>query len=371
MKKLIKLAFAFAACTFMMSCSQDEAPEMTTGNGDMSNYEQFNITVQAPTGIRSRGYDANGLFGDGSEATHLQYQVWKVYTDASDKITDHTCVFDSRNSDAPQATYKGDGKFSLKLSLLKTQEDKNKTGFYLMRLWADAWGQDEQSPYTLYWDDFDVLDREYKGWIHTASNFSIDYNKSFGTFDKADVFCNKMHVLASLDLKTKNTTVSLTRPLAQVCIVSPEFNEYEPGYESKYRIFFSPYYDRDEDGGYLMPDNDNYDIVEKSGKQFWEQNIVPTDARITIDGKEMRYLYVGYLIPFMDKPKVVCEGKEYELPMQLHFQNGSTGYENTRIIIYPKNTENGGGFYSEAEDFDLNVIVQPGFSGTNNTPVDN
>ena len=168
----------------LASCSSDDAPQVGTGNGNVT------FQVQLPAELGSRAY-----FGNGTQAKNLYVAVYDANGNVLDKLTNF-------NGETPAAGMTVNN-FTTSLSTTVTIPlVKGQT--YTVVFWADSYAPVEEgaeftSPFT-----FTPADASMK----------VDYTKFVGNSDAPDAF------FAAVTVPADGTThkVELKRPFAQINI---------------------------------------------------------------------------------------------------------------------------------------------------------
>lgn len=368
MKKYLLQAFSLLLTLGVASCSNSEdAPEMTQPVDVLDpNVIEVTCGLPADANLRTRGADAAGLYGDGSEVKYLQYAVY----DASG-----TCIASSDRTNAAVAQFDAATK-TFRINLPKPADGDE----YDVILWADAFGiGSTESPYSLDEDRYTVY---------------IDYHKAGQLVDRADAFCfagtydsaGNFTSNSGYGNASKARTVTLTRPFAQICLLTtPEDLAAHPEYTSTVvRFNYNKPYLSDLPNGLSTCPPPTIDWM--NGSVWFEQGteealkdsfmaVMPSkDVTYTYNGKVYNYLAVIYVPSYtLSSSHPNCDGY-IELPVELDFCaandplnviNSKTIEElsvnaNQRMMVFPASTSNG---LLTAEGA-LSIKVSPGFTNT-------
>ena len=197
------------------SCSSDEPGVAPEGNFTPTETQTVTFNISNPDGgIRSRGQDANGWFGDGLDAEELQYCVYERRDDGIVNI-----LVSSNGTSAPKPVKSNKGTTnSWDLSLRIPADVKWDAYFY-----ADYYGKSTPK---------DLLKHNMKiEWDKERLHFYDNFGYPEDHLDTTDAFFGvKSCESYADDIKNgEKSTVSLKRPLMQVNVLS---NECDYGYSS-------------------------------------------------------------------------------------------------------------------------------------------
>lgn len=337
MNKILIPFLTLGLAVLTASCSDSDEPAAGGNNAPANTVE---ITCQVPTGtIHSRGADANGFYGDGSEATHLVYAVYNA---------DGQKVLSSDDATAPVPSF-ANGKFTVYLPNTYTSD-------YSIFFWADAWDNDAGTPFTFDW---------------AAKTVTVDYSKSLLMGEKADAFyCYS---------KLSSNSYTLTRPFEQIAVATFMSEKNSIG-EVNYGEIFFEIVDADM-GEYLFGDDQSHDKFMPTGFNFETGDIILSDTdgwipfkvstgNFTLDdGKEYTHLFVGYFFAPANNDKTYQNGYNSERLINFYFSNDEavsrwekdftvmpyTTGPNTRTLIIPK--ANTPGLLTHTGEY--NIVVNP------------
>ena len=349
------ISLGLAAC--VASCNSDEpSPMPEQGGQNPDGTEKVAIKVKVGSGSRSRGADAQGWCGDGKDIAHVRYCVYDA--------TESTPLFTHLDQgEAVESAAEGGSRvFKLDLSLPKG-------GSFVIAVWADHYGDNAANPYSV---DFNT------------NSVTVDYQKSYSAFDKADAFFGKL----AFDTETiKDQTVTLTRPVAQINFLSKEFANPAVGdlYPNGVFAAVDLRNSLDVSGGVNMPNkwnwrDNSYDYVVKE-QSYLSSIAVSAKGNlpdVNFQGGTYKPLFMGYVLaPASDKDmpeswKVgslrwtffkEANGAKSTLDGSLDY-SAQSFHANDRVVIYSESDGgNGseGGLLTGINSF--KVIIDSNFSG--------
>jgi len=346
MKKYFFPLMSLALAIGTASCSDsDEAP--VPSQSGMNADGTVTLTCKVPqANLRSRAIDGQRYFGDGSEATKLQYAVY----DEGGNV-----VASSTTAGSPAPVYDATTKsFSLNVPAPKGEAKYNAW------FWADAFGADNaESPYSI---------------DYATSTMTVDYAKSTKLLDRADAFVATRTITAS----TAGGSVVLSRPFMQLCLLTtpedlanhPEYtasaigvNSTSKGYPTKLNLLTGEISELAATATTLPRMTDNIASPDL------------TSSGIT---RELVYIAMGYVLPVNTSGTgniYATSGNKALGITVVHFDAAGTGRTsagglccgnaNERILIVPQNTSMG----LLTDEFSVSITASPEFDGTYNTEI--
>lgn len=331
---LMSLVLALGAA----SCSDsDDAPVAARPGANADG--TVTLTCKVPAGnLRSRAIDAGRYFGDGTEATHLQYAIY----DESGAV-----VASSTTAGSPAPVYDAATKsFSLNVPAPKGEAKYNAW------FWADAFGSDDTaSPYSI---------------DYATSTMTVDYAKSAALLDRADAFTATRTITAT----TSGGSVVLTRPFMQLCLLTtpedlaahPEYkysaigvNSTSKGYPTKLNLLTGALSELASTATTLSRMKDNIAAPDL------------TSSGIT---RKLVYIAMGYMLPANTAGTgniyATSGNKAFGIGV-MHFDPSGTGLTtagntgcgnaNERVIIAPASTSHG----LLTDEFNVTITTSPDF----------
>ena len=361
MKKFLFPALTMAMAFVATSCSSDEPGVAPEGNFTPTENQTITLKVTSPDGgIRSRGQDANGWYGDGVDAEELQYCIYERTTDGTTKI-----IASSDNATDPVP--------------VKVDADNN------------SWNLSVSIPSGIKWDIYFFAD--YWGKGTTGNNTKVEWAQSrlhyYGNCSQGDMadafFGTKSSESYATDIEDGDEpTVGLRRPFMQVNVLSNELDNKTLAAAFPQGIDVTMQFGN----GSVVGIPEYYYF--KEDRLTFKKNTLDSGAhpmldtqykKVTYNGKQYDLLFMGYYLA----PKKTTNATDWSTaPSRLLFnfyKGGTTTLsnsitvpftslgtnpytQNTRVIIYTDATA-GGGFISDNATFRVDVTPSWGANGGN------
>ena len=346
------------------SCSSDEPGVAPEGNFTPTETETITFNISNPEGgIRSRGQDANGWFGDGQDAEELQYCIYMMGNDNEWRIWKSS---DNATDPVPVKIDQSTGNsWNLSVPIIKG-------AVWEAYFYADFYGKQ-------------VTD--YRGTKVEWSNKCLHFVGRYGNRDNGDAFFGSISSgeYANNILNGDESTIILKRPLMQVNMLSNEFDdktiqnlfpllvETSMQFSNGTEVGIPEYY-------YFMEDrltfkNNTMDDGDGGGGLEFR--------RVKYNGKQYDLFFMGYFLA----PKTSSTNSTDwpTAPSELQFRIytygpvsldkiitvpfsslGTNPYtQNTRVIIYTDISDGGSGFISEDPSFHVDITPGWDFNDSN------